>query len=79
MVTANKFKVDPSHLQDQQVSVLKALYREGDRHMKYYHSTMGAFKFPEKRMKCFDTKYFEEVMPMIEDILKQHAQLKVKV
>jgi len=76
MVTANKFKVDPSLLQDQQIKVLKALYREGDRHMKYYHSTMAAFKHPELRMKCFDTKYFEEVMPMIEEILKQHAQLK---
>ena len=78
MLTANKFKVDPLQLRDQQVSVLKALYREGERHLKYYNSTMGAFRFPEKRMKCFDTKYFEEVLPLIDGILREHEQLKTK-
>lgn len=71
-----KFKVNIEELQTQQLSVLKAIYREGDKHLKYFYGTMSAFKFPERRVKCFDTKYYEEVMPEIARILKQHEQLK---
>ncbi len=71
-----KFTVDIEKLRTEQISVLKATYREGERHLKYFASTMSAFAFPEKRVKTFDTKYYEEVMPVIARILKEHEQLK---
>ena len=74
-----KFKVNIEELQTQQISVLRATYREGEKHLKYYYGTMSAFKYPEQRIKCFDTKYYEEVMPEIAKILKAHEQLKQKV
>ncbi len=77
--TQEKFRIDIDKLGEQQVSVLRALYREGERHMKYYHSTMGAFRYPEKRVKCFDTKYFEDVMPEIKKILDQLNQFKDRI
>lgn len=73
-----KFKVNIEELQSMQVKVLKATYREGEKHLRYYYSTMSAFSNPQNRVKCHDTKYYEEVMPIIAKILKQHEQLKVQ-
>ena len=73
-----KFAVDIDKLRTEQISVLKAIYREGQKHLKYFSATMSAFTYPEKRIKTFDTKYYEEVLPEIARILKQHEQLKRK-
>lgn len=67
-----KFKVNIDSLRATQISVLKAIKKSGEAHLKYYYGTMSAFKFPEKRMKCHDTKYFEEVLPIVDEILKEY-------
>jgi len=64
-----KFKIDVEGLRQEQISVLKAIYKEGTRHLHYYHSSMSCFKYPEKRVKTFDTKYYEDVLPIVIDIL----------
>ncbi len=66
-----KFKVDLEELKGMQINQLKLRLKEGERHLKYWNSTMSAFKYPEKRMKCQDTKYYEEVVPEIKRILEQ--------
>lgn len=72
-----KYKIPPIEtFQEMQISVLKAKYKEGEKHLKYYYSTMSVFKYPEKRMKTFDTKYYEEVLPIIAKILREYEQLK---
>lgn len=73
-----KFSVDIDKLRTEQISVLRAIYREGTKHLKYFSETMKAFAHPENRVKTFDTKYYEEVMPEIARILKQHEQIKRK-
>lgn len=61
-------------LQDQQLNVLRAIKKEGEKHLKYFYSTMKHFKFPEKRMKCFDTTYYEEALPVIERVLRERGK-----
>jgi hypothetical protein len=67
----DKFKVDIEKLKTQNISVLKAVLREGERHLRYYYSTMSVFKHPESRVKTQDTVYYEEVVPIIVEILQQ--------
>lgn len=71
-----KYKINIDSLRATQINVLKAIKKSGEAHMKYYHSTMEAFRFPEKRMKCHDTKYFEEVLPIVDQILKEYKEKK---
>lgn len=73
-ISNGDFTVDLDRLRQEQVSVLKAIYRAGDRHMKYYHDTMSVFKFPERRIKTFDTCYYERVLPEIAKILREYEQ-----
>lgn len=73
-----KYRVNIEKLRELPVSILKTVQREGIKHMKYYNDTMAAFKFPERRIKCYDTKYFEETLPEIEKILIEYEQLKGK-
>ena len=63
-----------AELQDQQLNILRAIKREGEKHLKYFYSTMYHFKFPDKRIKCFDTKYYEEALPVIERILRDKSK-----
>lgn len=56
-------------LPSQSIKVLRAIKKEGEKHMKYFHSTMGAFKYPERRVKAFDTTYYENALPIIDEIL----------
>lgn len=70
-----KFKVDVEKLRTLQVSVLKAIKTEGEKHLKYYHSTMSTFSHPALRIKTHDTRYYEEVIPIIVRILEEHGQL----
>lgn len=63
--------VDIDKLPEQHIKVLKAIKKEGERHLEYFYSTMKHFKFPEKRMKTFDTKYYEDALPFIDKILKE--------
>lgn len=70
-----KFKVDVDALRAEQISVLKAIYKEGVKHLQYYHDSQAAFKHPELRVKTFDTKYYEEVLPIIIDILRNHPKI----
>lgn len=58
-------------LAEQQVKVLRAIKKEGERHMEYFDSTMSAFKNPQARIKCFDTLYYEKALPYIDQLLKQ--------
>lgn len=66
-----KYNIDLNKLHDTQISVLKRVEREGQKHLKYFYSTMDVFEFPDKRVKCHDTIWFEEVLPIIQDALKQ--------
>lgn len=70
------FEVDVEGLRREQISVLKAIKRVGERHMKYFHETMAAFKFPERRMKAFDTQYYERVLPEVNKILGEYNKLQ---
>jgi hypothetical protein len=73
----DKYKVPPIEtLQGMQISILKAIYKEGEKLLKYYNTTMSVFKHPELRVKTHDTKYYEEVMPIIAKVLREHEQLK---
>ena len=73
-----KFKVDVDALRAEQLSVLKAIYKEGMKHIQYYNDSMAAFKHPELRVKTFDTKYYEEVLPIIVEILRQSSKEKTE-
>lgn len=69
-------QVDIAQLPEQQIKILKAIKREGEKHLKYYYGTMKHFKFPEKRLKCFDTKYYEDALPHIERILRERSEME---
>lgn len=71
-----KFKINIESLRAMQINVLKAIKKSGEAHLKYYYGTMSAFKNPEKRMKCHDTMYFEEVLPIVDGILKEYQNKK---
>lgn len=70
------FIIDIEKLRQEQLSVLKAIKLSGEKHIKYFNDTMKAFKFPEKRMKCFDTQYYERVLPEINKILEEYEKNK---
>ena len=72
----DKFKIDIETLPSMSLLVLKATLKTGRAHLKSYRDTMSAFRFPEKRMKCHDTIYYETVVPEIERILAEHEKLK---
>lgn len=74
--TSTGFVVDVDKLKAEQISILKAVYKAGDKHMKYYYSTMNAFKHPELRVKTFDTQYYEQAMPEIAKILQEYDKRK---
>lgn len=62
---------DLEHLTDMDVRVLRAIKREGERHLRSYYETMKHFQFPERRLKCFDTVMYERVLPRVERILRE--------
>jgi len=72
-----KFKVQVDKLKELEIKILRALFKEGEAHLKYYFTTMSCFKYPERRVKCYDTVYYEEVLPEIARILKEHENLKI--
>ena len=71
MVKQSKFIIEIDKLKQQDISVLKAVKREGEKHLEYYYSTMNVFKNAQNRVKTFDTVYYEEVIPIINDILSK--------
>lgn len=71
-----KFEVNIDSLRSLDISILKNTLKVGREHLKYFNETMGVFKFPEKRMKCHDTVYYERVVPEIELILKEYEKRK---
>lgn len=73
---SDKYKVDIDKLRVMQISVLKALKKTGEKHLESFHSTMSSFKFPERRVKCHDTKYYEEVIPEVNRILEEYSKIK---
>lgn len=74
----DKYIVDIDKLKQEHVSVLRAIQKEGLEHMKYYNSTMGAFSSPENRVKCHDTIYYEEVLPIIKNVLDEYERRQKK-
>lgn len=74
----NNFKIDVAKLPELQISVLRTMYVEGERHLKYFYNTMKLFKNPEKRIKCFDTVQYERTLPAIMDILREYDRLNNK-
>lgn len=76
MAIHEKFKVDIDKLRGEQISILRKIYKDGTAHLKYYHSTMSAFKNPHLRIKTFDTVYYEEIMPEVAKILREYDQVK---
>jgi hypothetical protein len=71
-----KFKVDIDKLRTEQISILRKIFKDGTAHLKYYHSTMIVFQYPERRIKTFDTKYYEEVLPEVSRIIREYDQSK---
>lgn len=71
-----KFKVDIDKLRTEQLSVIKSIKREGVAHMSYWYKTMSVFKFPERRVKCYDTMYYEQVLPEVDKILEEFDKRK---
>lgn len=71
-----KFKVDIDKLKSEQVSIIRKIYKDGTAHLKYFHSTMNVFQFPNLRVKTFDTQYYEEVLPEVARILREYDQSK---
>jgi|JI9StandDraft_1071089.scaffolds.fasta_scaffold00044_65 hypothetical protein len=71
MAATERLKIE--HLAEQQIKVLKAIKKEGEKHLKYFYETMKYFTYPERRLKCFDTNYYEEALPRIEEILRQRG------
>ncbi len=76
MVNQDRFKVDVEKLRSMQVQSLKTIKRIGEKHMKIFHKTMSAFKHPENRLKCHDTAYYEKVLPIVNEILRDYSNIK---
>ncbi len=71
MGALDKFKLDVDNISKDQIMILKKFKREADKHLHYFYSTMGAFKNPELRVKCFDTLEFEQLLPEVSSIINQ--------
>ena len=65
--------VEIEDLQTQHTKVLRAIKKEGEKHLQYYRDTMSAFSKPENRIKTFDTIYYERVLPHIEQLLNEKS------
>lgn len=72
----NKFKVDIESLQSLQIASLRNLKKVGENHLKRYADTMSAFRFPERRLKCHDTIYYEKMIPEVNRILEEFDKIK---
>jgi mannitol/fructose-specific phosphotransferase system IIA component (Ntr-type) len=72
----DKHNVPVDKLKDVPVPLLKAIRKAGEKHLAYYSKTMSVFKHPEKRVKAFDTKYYEEVLPIIKEILDNKTEIQ---
>lgn len=68
--------VNIESLRSLDISVLKLTLKTGRDHLKYFQESMSAFRFPEKRMKCHDTVYYERVVPEIEEIIREYESRK---
>ncbi len=73
-----KLVIDEHSLTPEQIFSYKAQYEVGTAHMKYWHDTMKHFKFPERRVKTFDTVQYENNLPEIERALRSLGVLKNK-
>lgn len=67
--------IDISKLTPDQVFSLEAQYQEGVKHLKYFQDTMKHFQYPERRLKTFDTVYYEQHLPEIKEALKKLGRL----
>lgn len=67
-----KYNIDVDNLQNTQVSVLRRVQRDAIAHIKYFYDSMSAFKYKERRVKCHDTKWFEEMLPIVSKVLKEY-------
>jgi hypothetical protein len=65
-----RLNVPVEQLNEVPINLLKAIKKAGERHIAYYYKTMSMFKYPEKRIKTFDTEYYEKVLPLIKVILE---------
>jgi hypothetical protein len=77
-VVQKQFVVDIEKLKAEDINRLKNLYKEGEKHLKYYNESMSVFKYPERRVKTYDTVYYEQVMPIIIDIIRNYEELNSK-
>jgi len=75
----NIHELDIDNITEEQLLSLKAQYEEGVNHLQYFNDTMKHFRFPEKRMKTFDTVHYERVIPQIKQILTHLGQLDTKI
>lgn len=67
--------IDINKLTPEQIFSLEAQYQQGQKHLKYFADTMKHFKYPERRMKTFDTMYYEKNLLDIERALKQLGKI----
>lgn len=65
----NLQELDLNNITQEQLLSLRAQYSVGVEHLKYFEDTNKFFKYPERRLKTFDTKHYEKVVPQIKKIL----------
>jgi len=69
-------QVDLDKIKEQPIYVLKGIYKEGKKHLEYFARTNEIFKNANSRIKCYDTIYYEQVLPSVIEILKEKGDLK---
>ncbi len=67
--------IEVDKLTPEEIISLKAQYKLCIEHIKYFNDTMKHFKYPEKRIKTFDTMFYEKNIPEIRQALQSLGQL----
>lgn len=67
--------IEAEKLTPEQIFSLQAQYEVGTAHMKDFNDKLKFFKYPERRMKTFETVHYETHLPEIEQVLKQLGKL----
>ena len=62
-------ELDLNNITPEQLLSLRAQYSTGIEHLKYFEDTNKFFKYPERRLKTFETVHYEKVVPQIKEIL----------
>lgn len=75
-VREEKFKIDISKIGELGIAVARRYKKIAEEHLLYYYKTMEVFSNPVARIKCHDTVYFEEILPIVNNIIAEHESRK---